>query len=179
MSWIAARRYARALMDIGIEKGVYRRYVKELAEVQEMIQKVPMLKATLLNLSFSSHARGKLLKRVLEGMDLSKEVVNFISLLVERDRLQQLPMIVQHYHTLIDEVEGQVRASVHSVIPLDDDQMAKLKGGLENALGKKVVLEKKVDTELIGGILVKVNNILIDSSMRTQLHQLVETLRKE
>lgn len=179
MSWIAARRYARALMDIGIEKGVYRQYVKELAEVQEMIQKVPMLKATLLNLSFSSHARGKLLKRVLEGMDLSKEVVNFISLLVERDRLQQLPMIVQHYHTLIDEVEGQVRASVHSVIPLDDDQMAKLKGGLENALGKKVVLEKKVDTELIGGILVKVNNILIDSSMRTQLHQLVETLRKE
>lgn len=179
MSWIAARRYARALMDIGIEKGVYRRYVKELAEVQEMIQKVPMLKATLLNLSFSSHARGKLLQRVLEGMGLSKEVVNFISLLVERDRLQQLPMIVQHYHTLIDEVEGQVRASVHSVIPLDDDQMAKLKGGLENALGKKVVLEKKVDTELIGGILVKVNNILIDSSMRTQLHQLVETLRKE
>lgn len=179
MSWIAARRYARALMDIGIEKGVYRQYVKELAEVQEMIQKVPMLKATLLNLSFSSHARGKLLQRVLEGMDLSKEVVNFISLLVERDRLQQLPMIVQHYHTLIDEVEGQVRASVHSVIPLDDDQMAKLKGGLENALGKKVVLEKKVDTELIGGILVKVNNILIDSSMRTQLHQLVETLRKE
>lgn len=179
MSWIAARRYARALMDIGIEKGVYRQYVKELAEVQEMIQKVPMFKATLLNLSFSSHARGKLLKRVLEGMDLSKEVVNFISLLVERDRLQQLPMIVQHYHTLIDEVEGQVRASVHSVIPLDDDQMAKLKGGLENALGKKVVLEKKVDTELIGGILVKVNNILIDSSMRTQLHQLVETLRKE
>lgn len=179
MSWIAARRYARALMDIGIEKGVYRRYVKELAEVQEMIQKVPMLKATLLNLSFSSHARGKLLQRVLEGMGLSKEVVNFISLLVERDRLQQLPMIVQHYHTLIDEVEGQVRASVHSVIPLEDDQMAKLKGGLENALGKKVVLEKKVDTELIGGILVKVNNILIDSSMRTQLHQLVETLRKE
>lgn len=179
MSWIAARRYARALMDIGIEKGVYRQYVKELAEVQEMIQKVPMLKATLLNLSFSSHARGKLLQRVLEGMGLSKEVVNFISLLVERDRLQQLPMIVQHYHTLIDEVEGQVRASVHSVIPLDDDQMAKLKGGLENALGKKVVLEKKVDTELIGGILVKVNNILIDSSMRTQLHQLVETLRKE
>lgn len=179
MSWIAARRYARALMDIGIEKGVYRRYVKELAEVQEMIQKVPMLKATLLNLSFSSHARGKLLQRVLEGMGLSKEVVNFISLLVERDRLQQLPMIVQHYHTLIDEVEGQVRASVHSVIPLDDDQMAKLKGGLQNALGKKVVLEKKVDTELIGGILVKVNNILIDSSMRTQLHQLVETLRKE
>lgn len=179
MSWIAARRYARALMDIGIEKGVYRQYVKELAEVQEMIQKVPMLKATLLNLSFSSHARGKLLQRVLEGMGLSKEVVNFISLLVERDRLQQLPMIVQHYHTLIDEVEGQVRASVHSVIPLDDDQMAKLKGGLQNALGKKVVLEKKVDTELIGGILVKVNNILIDSSMRTQLHQLVETLRKE
>lgn len=179
MSWIAARRYARALMDIGIEKGVYRRYVKELAEVQEMIQKVPMLKATLLNLSFSSHARGKLLQRVLEGMGLSKEVVNFISLLVERDRLQQLPMIVQHCHDLIDEVEGQVRASVHSVIPLDDDQMAKLKGGLENALGKKVVLEKKVDTELIGGILVKVNNILIDSSMRTQLHQLVETLRKE
>ena len=79
----------------------------------------------------------------------------------------------------MDEFEGQVRVSIHSVIPLEDTQLTTLKGGLEKALEKKIVLESKVDTELIGGIMVKVNNLLIDSSLRTQLHQLAETLRKE
>jgi F-type H+-transporting ATPase subunit delta len=69
--------------------------------------------------------------------------------------------------------------SIHSVIPLEDNQLNSLKGSLEKALEKKIVLESKVDTELIGGIMVKVNNLLIDGSIRAQLNQLAETLRKE
>ncbi len=179
MSWIAARRYARALMDIGIDRGTYSQYARELAEVQEMIRKVPILKATLLNISFSNRSRRDLLLSVLEGTGLSEEVKSFISLLVERDRIQQLPLIVKHYGDLVDEFEGQVRVSIHSVIPLEDNQLNTLKGSLEKALEKKIVLESKVDLELIGGIMVKVNNLLIDGSIRAQLHQLAETLRKE
>jgi F-type H+-transporting ATPase subunit delta len=179
MSWIAARRYARALMDIGIDKGRYKQYALELTEVQEMIQNVPILKATLLNISFSNRSRRDLLLRCIEGTGLSKEVINFISLLVERDRIQQLPLIIKHYGDLVDEFEGQVRVSIQSIIPLEDNQLTTLKGGLEKALKKKVVLESKVDMGLIGGIVVKVNNLLIDSSIRTQLHHLAETLRKE
>lgn len=179
MSWIAARRYARALMDIGIDRGTYSQYARELTEVQEMIKKVPILKATLLNISFSNRSRRDLLLNVLEGTSLSEEVKSFISLLVERDRIQQLPIIITHYGDLVDEFEGQVRVSIHSVIPLEDNQLNTLKGSLEKALEKKVVLKSKVDTELIGGIMVKVNNLLIDGSIRAQLNQLAETLRKE
>ncbi|MBW1853436.1 MAG: ATP synthase F1 subunit delta [Deltaproteobacteria bacterium] len=179
MSWIAARRYARALMDIGIDRGTYKQYARELTEVQEMIQKVPILKATLLNLSFSNRSRKDLLMRILEGTDLSVEVINFFSLLVEKDRIQQLPIIIKHYGDMVDECEGQVRVSVHSVIPLEDNQLTTLEGSLERALKKKIVLKSKVNKELIGGIMVKVNNLLIDSSVRTQLRNLAETLRKE
>ncbi|MCK5010472.1 MAG: ATP synthase F1 subunit delta [Deltaproteobacteria bacterium] len=179
MSWIAARRYARALMDIGIDRGTYTQYARELTEVQEMIQKVPILKATLLNLSFSNRSRKDLLMRILEGTDLSVEVINFFSLLVEKDRIQQLPIIIKHYGDMVDECEGQVRVSVHSVIPLEDNQLTTLEGSLEKALKKKIVLKSKVNKELIGGIMVKVNNLLIDSSVRTQLRYLAETLRKE
>jgi len=179
MSWIAARRYARALMDIGIDRGTYKQFAREITEVQEMIQKVPILKATLLNISFSNRSRRDLLLSVLEGTDLSEEVINFLSLVVERDRIQQLAIIIKHYGDLIDEFEGIVRVSIHYVIPLDDTQLTALTGSLEKALGKKIILESKVDTKLIGGVVVKVNNLLIDSSLRTQLHRLAETLRKE
>ncbi len=179
MSWIAARRYARALMDIGIDMGTYSQYARELTEVQKIIEKAPILKATLLNISFSNRSRKDLLLSVLEGTGLSEEVKSFISLLVERDRIEQLPLVIKHYGDLVDEFEGQVRVSIHSVIPLEDNQLNTLKGSLEKALEKKIVLESKVDSELIGGVMVKVNNLLIDGSLHTQLNQLAETLRKE
>jgi F-type H+-transporting ATPase subunit delta len=178
MSWIAARRYARALMDIGIDRGTYQQYVNELAEAHEMIQKVPTLKASLLNLSFSISSKRELLERIFKQSGLSKEVISFLSLLVERDRLPVLPLIIQHAQNMINEREGKVRAYVYSFLPINDRQMEELKESLQESVGKKVILENKVEKEILGGIVITINNILIDNSIRTQFSQIAEALRR-
>jgi F-type H+-transporting ATPase subunit delta len=179
MSWIAAKRYAQALMDIGIEKGTYKIYADELAKVQAIITKVPILKATLLNISFSTRSRRDLLRNILERIGVSKEVYNFFSLLVERDRLRQLPIIIQHYQTSIDELEGRVRVCIYSTIPLDHGQTGELTERLQETLRKHVSIENRIDQEMIGGTIIKINNILIDNSIRTHFARLAETLMKE
>jgi len=179
MSSIAAKRYAQALMDIGIEKGTYRNYADELAKVQELITTVPTFKATLFNVSFSVHSRRDVLQNILERIGVSKEVRNFFSLLVERDRLQQLPIIMQRFQEIIDEVEGRVRVCIYSTIPLDHGQVGELTESLQEALEKQVIVENKIDKEMIGGTIIKVNNILIDNSIRTHFARLAETLMKE
>jgi len=179
MSWIAAKRYAQALMDIGIEKGTYTRYADELGKVQGLISTVPTLKAVLFNVSFSIGSRRDLLHNILESIGISQEVRNFFSLLVERDRLQQLPIIMQRYQESINEVEGRVRVCIYSTIPLDHGQMDELTGRLQEALGKQVSIENKIDKEMIGGTIIKVNDVLIDNSIRTHFVRLAETIMKE
>ena len=179
MSGIAAKRYAQALMDIGIEKGTYKNYADELAQVQKLITTIPTLKQTLLNVSFSTRSRRDLLQDILERIGISQEVRNFFSLLVERDRLQQLPKIIQRYQDSINEVEGRVPVCIYSTIPLDPAQVDELAERLQAALGKQVILENKIDKEMIGGMIIKVNNILIDNSIRTHCAQLAEILMKE
>ena len=179
MSWIAARRYAKALMDIGVDRGTYQQYAGELAEIEATIQKTPLLKATLLNRSFSNRSKGELIRRIFGEGRLSEVVINFIALLVGRDRIQHLPLIIRHFGDLIDDHEGRVRVTVYSVYPLDDSEVGALKKSLEGALQKKSILENNIDPTLIGGIVLKVNNMLIDSSIRSHLHRMGETLRKE
>ena len=179
MSWIAARRYAKALMDIGVDKNTYQQYAADLGKVQATIEKAPLLKATLLNRAFSNRAKRDLMRKVFAGEGFSEVVINFVSLLVERDRVQLLPMIIKHYGEMIDEYEGRIRVGVYSVYPLEDAALGALKSALEGALNKKSLIENHIDQTLIGGIVLKVNNLLIDSSVRSQLRRMGETLRKE
>ena len=179
MSWIAARRYAKALMDIGVDRGTYQQYAGELGMIQATVQKAPLLKATLLNRSFSNRSKRDLMRKVFEGEDFSDVMINFIGLLVKHDRVQYLPLIIKHYGDLIDEFEGRVRVSVCSVYPLDAEEVSALKTSLEGTLNKKTVVENTIDQTLIGGIVLKLNNMLIDSSVRSQLRRLGEILRKE
>jgi F-type H+-transporting ATPase subunit delta len=178
MSWIAARRYAKALMDIGVDRGTYQQYAGELAEIEATIQKTPLLKATLLNRSFSNRSKGDLIRLVFTEKSFSGVVITFVSLLLKRDRIQHLPLIIRHYGDLIDECEGRVRVTVYSAYPLDASEVSALKTALEGALHKKCIVENNIDQTLIGGIVLKVNNMLIDSSIRSHLYRLGETLRK-
>jgi F-type H+-transporting ATPase subunit delta len=115
MSWIAARRYAKALMDIGVDRGAYQQYGAEMGRIQATIEKAPLLKATLLNRSFSNRAKRDLMRKLFAEEGLSDVVINFIALLVERDRVQQLPQIIRHYGEMVDEFEGRIRVTVFSV----------------------------------------------------------------
>ena len=106
------------------------------------------------------------------------QVIRLLSELVARGRLSAAEDIYDEYQRLVDShrgIEGTVTAEVTTAIPLDDEDSLKIARRLTSIAGKPVVLKQKVDPKLIGGIIIKIGDKLIDGSIRSKL----DALRRE
>jgi F-type H+-transporting ATPase subunit delta len=166
-----ARRYAQAVFDIAREK-------KELDRWQSDLEKVTGLTgdATIMALLESPKVRLEDKARILAGRlgEVNTLALNLVYLLVARGRLGMLGDIAHEYRLLLDDYQGVARAKVTTAIALDDEDKARLAEQLGMVVGKKVVLETKVDKGLIGGIVARVGDKLLDGSTLSRL----EAMRK-
>jgi F-type H+-transporting ATPase subunit delta len=168
-----ARRYARALFAIGVDKGSYEAFGRELAALAETYADAPELREALSNPVFRFDQRVAILDKLLPRVAPSPELRSFAQLLLDRRRIGALPAIARAYKEMVDEKLGRVQALVTSAKPLDPGTAASVQRALERRTGKKVVLESTVDPSLIGGIVARVGDLVFDGSLRTRL----ETLR--
>jgi F-type H+-transporting ATPase subunit delta len=174
-----ARRYAKALLEIGIQENSYDAFGKELDRAAEMLKSSPELRNALENPVFALDKRGLVLDELARRLALSKTVRNFVMLLLKKGRIARLPDIARAHRTLVDEQAGRIRATVTSAQPLDPMLETRLKTALEKQSGKTVILEKKTDPSIVGGLVTQLGDILYDGSVRTQLHDLREELLSE
>jgi len=171
-----ARRYAKALLDIGVEDGNFERIGREVNSLASALAGSADLVETLSNPAFPRDDREKVLRAVLQRLGASQTVVNFTRLLLDRDRMGVLADISRELDAMIDERAGRVSAQVRSATPLDPSQRARLTQALEKMSGKKVQMVVDHDPDLLGGIVAKVGDTLYDGSLRTQLEKLRHTL---
>ena len=108
--------------------------------------------------------------------DLPAEAKNFITLLVDNDRLTLLPEIQAQFETLKNEREGVVDAQIISAFALDDAQLAGLVADLERRFKRKINPQVSIDTALIGGVRVVVGDEVIDGSVRAKLNAMAAGL---
>lgn len=173
-----ARRYAKALVQLGAEEGAVERFHAELTSVESLFAANPALGALFANPAYGIEAKREILKDVNARLAASTTIGNFLLLLLERGRLAALPQIVASFSSLADDLSGVVRPAVTTAQPLDDAQVADIKAALEKNTGKKVALTVNVDPALIGGIVTKIGNTVFDGSVKTQLTRIEDTLQK-
>jgi len=101
---------------------------------------------------------------------------NFLSLLVENDRLSILPEIARLFLELKAEAEQTLNVTVRSAVAIDDAYKAKLTQGLEARFGKRIILETEIDTTVLGGAIIQAGDQVIDGSLRGKLTRLAESL---
>ncbi|HJP36327.1 MAG TPA: F0F1 ATP synthase subunit delta [Gammaproteobacteria bacterium] len=101
---------------------------------------------------------------------------NLLRLLVENDRLTALPDIVDRFNTLKAEAENTVKVTLVTATDADADVAERISVGLEKKFGRKVELELEIDDELLGGAVVRAEDMVIDGSVKTRLRQLAESL---
>jgi F-type H+-transporting ATPase subunit delta len=104
------------------------------------------------------------------------EVQRFVLLLLERRRISALPAIARAYLELADAHTGRVRALVTSAQPLSPAEADRVRRSLEQRTGKKVIMETAVDPALIGGVVARVGDLVLDGSVRTQIAALKQRL---
>jgi F-type H+-transporting ATPase subunit delta len=173
-----ARRYARALLLIGQQDEQTERYRKELQSVAALVADDRRLDQAITNPLYDSAARKRVLQSLIERLSLSKAVDSFLVLLFEKGRMGFLGPINEFYQKLADELKGVARATVTSAGELSADAVERIREVLSKRTGKDVVLEVKQDPGLIGGLVTQIGDLVLDGSIRTQLLNMRESLKR-
>ena len=166
-----ARRYARALFAVAEEQGTLDQTAAELQLLGTVAEDADIA-AALANPLLSATARRGLAGTIADNLKLSATTRNFVSLLADHRRLDQLAGIARAFTRILDATQNRVRATITSAVPLSDAQRQALVAAFEHKLGRSVIAEAQVDPQLLGGVVVDIEGTVYDGSVRTQLQTL-------
>jgi len=172
-----ARRYARALLALGLEEGRFEQVGEELEAVLRAVREQRELRVLLENPGYTPVQRQAAVEAAASALRLSPATANFLRLLVERQRGADLASIARAYRTLVDQQAGRVRATVTAARPLSEGELERLREAMGRMTGRSIVLESKTDPALIGGVVAQVGPLQLDGSLRTQLERMREDLK--
>ena len=173
-----AKRYAKALVQIGSETGNVEGFNAELSRFSTLLTDSRDLGAVFANPAYEIESKKEILSGVIGKLSLSPMVSNLLMLLLERGRLAVLPQIAESYGAFADELSGIIRPTVTSGQTLSEPQVEQIKSALAQATGKKVELKVEVDPSLLGGVVAKIGDKVFDGSVKTQLARIQDTLQK-
>jgi F-type H+-transporting ATPase subunit delta len=173
-----ARRYAKALFSLAVEKQCVDAWSESLQGVSRSLSGAPELQDVLQNPAYDREQRKAVVGKLAEAMKLDAEPSNLLFLLGERNRLAYVPAIATAFGELADEALGRLRAKVTSAVPLDDDAVRAIAEKLSAFTKKQVLVERAVDPAIIGGVVTQVGSQVYDGSLRTQLEDLRQTLKQ-
>lgn len=173
-----SRRYAKALVDLGAKRKMLEKYGDELKKVNAVFTSSGTLRLLMESPSFAPGKKKALLTDLAASLTLSEGMGNFLGLLLQKDRLAQLPQIEADYRELADRLSGILRARVTAAGEIGPAQRQAILAALESQTGKKVDLTAEVDPALIGGLRVEIGGRVFDGSLKTQLKRIEDTLKK-
>ena len=173
-----SKRYARALFNLGGEDGSFGRYGQELEEFTNLCKENTELMKAISNPIFATEDRKKVLQSVLKKSGFSDLVKNFLNLLLDKNRIGAIEAITEHFAKLTDEASNIFHAEIITAKPLHDKDLDKLLNSLVKLTSKEIKPEVKEDHDLIGGIVVKIGDLVLDGSVKAQLEGLKESFRR-
>jgi F-type H+-transporting ATPase subunit delta len=173
-----ARRYAKALFGLAVEKGRTEPWSDSLLALGQAIEGSTELRDVLQNPAYPREIRAAVVARLTEPLHLDAEPAALLRLLGERNRLGGLTAIVAAFRELADVELGRLRARVTSAVPLDDAAVNAIAEKLSASTQKKVLVERAVDPAILGGVIAQVGSVVYDGSLRTQLEDLRATLKR-
>jgi F-type H+-transporting ATPase subunit delta len=174
---ILARRYAKALFTVGKENGQFEAYNETLQGLAGLYKTHPDVVDALTNPLYPLEFREKVMVGIVKSSGVDKVMGNFLNLLVEKKRAEILPEIAEEFQVMVDSEKNISHGTIVSAIELSEKLQADVQATLEKLTGKKVELLTSVDPSLIGGIIAKVGDLVLDGSIRTQLAGLKDSIK--
>ena len=172
----AARRYAKALMDLARRDGIIAEIGAQLQQYQALLRDNTNLQRLLENPSVDIQVKASILTTIFERTQPVPLLRNFLLLLMHKGRLPQLDAICTHYERMASDELHRVVAQVTTASELDTQQRQVVLQKIAAATQKDVQLEARVDPSIIGGLVVRINNVILDGSVRGQLARMRKAL---
>jgi F-type H+-transporting ATPase subunit delta len=167
------RRYAQAYFDLAREAKKVAARRADLEQAASMLAH-PEVADALANPRLTLADRTRLALDLLDGIDESAR--NLVRLLIERNRVAVLAELLEAYDALADRDSGVLRAQVVTAVAVDAALQKRISGELGKKLGAAVQTEVRQDPDIIGGLVIRIGDRVIDNSVRTRLEQLRSAL---
>src|SRR5215813_669981 len=174
----AARRYAKALLDLARGQGLQETVGVELARVTEVLAD-PSLAQLLALPNLPLKTRRDITERLSTALALQPLTSNFLRVLAENGRLDIIPQVENAYQHLLERALGRVRAKVRAAAPLSEEELNALVDAFSRLTNMTVLPTIELDPELLGGVTVEIEGRVYDASLKTQLQRLGETLARQ
>jgi F-type H+-transporting ATPase subunit delta len=167
--------YAKALLGATEKAGTRDAIVDELGSlVTDVLDKLPHVAETLASLRLAHEDRVRILDKAFAGK-MSPVLLDFLKVLSRHNRLDSLREIHRAAQKQLNTLRGRVEVFVTSAAPINNQLIDQITGKLTKMLGGQVILQMRVDPDLLGGLVVRVGDKVFDSSLATQLHRMKET----
>jgi F-type H+-transporting ATPase subunit delta len=172
---VVARRYAKALFELGEEAGDLEKLGRELAALARAFEE-PVLRRFAEDTTLDRTTRRNLAAQIAQRLGAPRLLANFLGVLAEHNRLRHLRDIAAEYERREDQALGRIRARVRSAQPLADESRRQIVEIFERQTGKRVLAQAGIDRGLLGGVVVELQGRVFDGSLRTRLERLQRAL---
>ncbi|MFO0743032.1 MAG: ATP synthase F1 subunit delta [Labilithrix sp.] len=173
---VIARRYATALLEIGVESGKLDSLVEEIERVAQAYEGSSELRSALSDPMVPIAAKQGILSDIAARLNVSPTAKNTLAMLLDRRRVQAIVPIAAKLKEMADEKRGIIRAEVLTAMPLPEEYFTQLQHQLERVTGRRIALDRKLDPTLICGVVARVGDTIYDGSLLSRLRQIKDSM---
>lgn len=175
MAKLVSRAYSEALFEVALENDKIDTYCEELKFVVDCFKEYPEFYEVYVTPKIDKDERKETMNTVFSDK-VSKEVLNFMKILIDKKRGEAIFDIAKDFAEMVNDHKGIKDGIVESVIPMTEDEIQKLSDKLEKLTGNKVNLTNVVNEDILGGILIRVGDRVIDGTFKNKLNNIRENL---
>lgn len=170
--------YAEAMFNIARAEDSLENIEDGLLQLKKLLKENGELREFIHNPGISPSEKKGALSEIF-GKDASPIMLNFLNLLIDRNRQRRLPEIIEEYFNITASFRKNITAHVTSAVPLTEDLIGEMAKRLSLLTGKTVVIENEVDESIVGGFIVRIKEKIMDASIHGQFEKLREKLKQE
>ena len=171
------RRYALALYEVAEEKGKVQQYLQDLREICNLIDNNKEFYEVIKHPQISTKKKKKTFINIFKG-HIDEELLSFLLILIEKDRILFLKEKLREMEKIDLERKNTIKGIVKTTIPLTEEEFNKLLSELERKYKKHIILDQVIDQSILGGIYVRINNDVIDGTVKSKLEELKDLMLK-
>lgn len=171
------RRYALALYEVAEEKGKVQQYLEDLREICNLIDTNKDFYEVIKHPQISTKKKKRTFINIFKG-HIDEELLSFLLILIEKDRILFLKEKLREMEKIDLERKNTLKGIVKTTIPLTEEEFNKLVSELEKKYNKHIILEQVIDKSILGGIYLRINNDVIDGTIKSKLEELQDLMLK-
>ena len=169
---VIAERYALAVYELADEGRILDNIAQDLTKLQSLLDESEDLKILISSPLIDTDKKKLAIEKIMQKAEANSLTQRFIAVIAQNNRLFILPATIEAFLAELAGRRGEIIAEVTSAKELNESQMDSVTNVLRGALGNKVTVDAKIDSSLIGGLIVRVGSRMIDASLKTKLQRL-------